>query len=306
MVKTAGKLTVIIGLVCSSMILGAALSRQETLLVDAGARLQAETPTVAPDNAAGTPTATLTPSETIPPSTPLATLTPSQTLRPPPTFEPPTLTPMPSLTPSITPTPTTDINISIPGLHGAESPTPSSTPGCEPRDDWKLTYTVQFDDTLSSIADRYGTWVDDLVEGNCITDKNLIVIGQVLKVPGETQPYVPEVACVAWQVLTPINGAQTIPADGSITFNWIGPAAPINLIRIWRPDGSKFEVVIELRQNESVNLNENLAQAGTYTWYVYPLDRNFQQISCLEGGPWTFTKPLSSTPTATMSAAMGQ
>jgi LysM repeat protein len=249
---------------------------------------------------------TPTPSATIPPSTPLATLTPSQTLRPPPTFEPPTATPMPTLTPSVTPTPTTDVNISIPGLRGAESPTPSSTPGCEPRDDWKLTYTVKFDDTLSSIADRYGTWVDELADGNCITDRNLIVIGQVLKVPGDTQPYVPDVECVSWQVLTPIDGAQTIPADGSITFNWIGPAAPINLIRIWRPDGSKYEVVIELRQNETINLNENLAQGGTYTWYVYPLDRYFQQTSCLEGGPWTFTKPQSAAPTATQSVAVNR
>src|SRR5512144_2299799 len=70
---------------------------------------------------------TRTPTETIPPYTPLATLTPSRTLRPPPTLEPPTGTVPPSLTPSITPTPTYQLSVSIPGLHGAETATPSST-----------------------------------------------------------------------------------------------------------------------------------------------------------------------------------
>ncbi|MBN2304183.1 MAG: LysM peptidoglycan-binding domain-containing protein [Anaerolineae bacterium] len=236
----------------------------------------------------------------------LATVTPppsaTPTLLPPPTFEPPTATPTPPQVPSVTPTPTTSINVSIPGLNGAESPTPTSTPGCEPREDWALTYTVQFDDALSAIADRYGVWVDELAEGNCITDKNLITVGQVLRVPGDAHPYVPEVECVAWEVMTPFNGSVTVPADGTITFNWRGPLAPINLIRIFLPDGSTYERVIELRQNETINLNDFLAQAGTYTWYVYPLDRGFQQIDCIEGGPWTFTKPISSTPTPTAAA----
>jgi LysM repeat protein len=239
----------------------------------------------------------------------LSTMTPqpspTATLLPPPTFEPPTATPTPSAVPSATLAPTTNVSVSIPGLRGAETPTPSSTPGCEPRTDWKLTYTVQFDDALSTIADRYGTWVDDLAEANCITDKNLIVVGQVLRVPGDVQPQQPEVECVPWEVLTPFNGSVTVPADGSITFNWRGPMAPINLIRIYRPDGSIYERVIELRQNETINLNDFLAPGGTYTWYVYPLGHDFRQVQFLEGGPWTFYKPLSSTPTPVPAANTG-
>jgi LysM repeat protein len=292
MFRTAGKLIVVIGLVAGSVAVGALFSYHGPS--GEGDLLGAEE---LPGSS--TPTGTIAPTETIPPYTPLPSLTPSQTLKPPPTFEPPTATPTPSPVPSLTPTTTTDVSVSIPGLRGAETPTPSTTPGCVPREDWKLTYTVQFDDTLSAIADRYGTWVEELVEGNCIKDKNLIVIGQVLRVPGETQPYVPEVECVPWQVLTPINGSVTVPADGTITFNWIGPAAPINLIRIYRPDGTIHEIVIELRQNETVNLNQYLSQEGTYRWYVYPLGRDFRQIECLEGGPWTFYKPASSAPTPT-------
>jgi hypothetical protein len=141
--------------------------------------------------------------------------------------------------------------------------------------------------------------VDELAEGNCITNKNLIVVGQVLRVPGETQPVQPEVECVAWEPMTPFNGSVTVPADGTITFNWRGPLAPINLIRITRPDGTIYERVIELRQNETINLNDHLSLEGTYTWYVYPLGHDFRQVSCLEGGPWTFYKPLSSAPTPT-------
>jgi hypothetical protein len=239
------------------------------------------------------------PTETIPPYTPLATLTPSRTLRPPPTFEPPTLTPAPSLTPSVTPTATIDISVSIPGLRGAESPTPSSTAGCVPRKDWKLTYTVQRDDALVKIADLYDTSVEELMKANCLKDKNLLIIGQVLKVPGTVQPTTPEVACIPFELMTPMHGTLAVPGDGSLTFNWRGPRAPRNLIRIWRPDGSKFEDVIELRQNDTINLPENLPAAGTYTWYVYPLDRNFVQV-CPEGGPWTFTKAQSPTLTPTI------
>jgi len=233
----------------------------------------------------------------------LSTVTPqptaTNTLLPPPTFEPPTPTPTASIVPSTTPTPTTSVSVSIPGLHGAETPTPTTTPGCEPREDWKLTYTVAFDDTLTSIADKYGTWVDELAQGNCITDQNMIVVGQVLKVPGETQPQQNEVECLVWEPMTPFNGSVTVPSDGTITFNWRGPLAPINLIRIYRPDGTIYERVIELRQNETINLIDYLPQQGTYTWYVYPLDRGFQQINCIEGGPWTFYKSLSPTATPT-------
>jgi LysM repeat protein len=157
------------------------------------------------------------------------------------------------------------------------------------REDWKLTYTVQQDDALWLIADRYNTSADELATGNCLKDKNFIVVGQVLKVPGDVHPALPEVACGPFELLTPRDGTLSVSGGGFLTFVWHGPRAPRNLIRIIRPDGSRFEVVIELRQNEAIDMDRNLPAAGTYTWYVYPLDRNFDQV-CPEGGPWTFTK----------------
>lgn len=251
--------------------------------------VQKETPVARQSSATEPVRAAMTASPTIPPYTPLPSLTPSQTLLPPPTFEPPTMTPVPTQPPSATPTATVDLNISIPGLNGAETPTPSTTPGCVPRDDWKLKYEVKTNETLSSIAAQYGTYASDLAAANCLKDANLIVVGQQLRVPGAAHPQ-PVVECPAWEVLTPFNGTMAVPEFGQITFNWRGPRGVRNLIRITRPDGSKFERVVELRQNETVDIAENFRQGGTYTWYVYPLDENFRQIACLEGGPWTFYK----------------
>jgi LysM repeat protein len=275
------------------LLLGAILARLSTPPVPSSVLPMAQQEASA---TSGGPTATA--SETIPPNTPLATLTPSNTLRPPPTLEPPTPTRPATLTPSVTPTSTVDLSISIPGLRGAETATPTMTPGCVKNEDWQLTYTVQRDDALARIAELYGTSVDELVEGNCLTDANLIVVGQVLRVPGEAQPNIPQYDCT-FELLTPFDGTLAVPAEGELTFNWRGPRAHFNLIRIIRPDNSMYERVIELRQNESINLIDHLGMGGTYTWYVYPLDENFVQIPCHEGGPWKFTKPESPTPTPT-------
>ena len=271
------------------------------MLLASACNLQATNSRTEPILFQNAPTATA--SETIPPSTPLPSLTPSHTLLPPPTFEPPTLTPIPSDTPSITPTPTLQLIVPIPGLQGLESPTPSGTPGCVVRKDWKLTYTVQPNDALATIAQRYNTYATTLAQANCLADPNMITVGEVLHVPGTVQPTEQAYDC-DWTLLTPMDGTMAIPGSGTLTFDWRGPRAPRNLIRIFAPDGSKFEDVVELRQNEAIDLS-NLPEGGTYTWYIYPLDQNFQQIICHEGGPWTFTKQPAPTSTPTSNSPLG-
>ena len=46
-----------------------------------------------------------------------------------------------------------------------------------------INYTVQAGDTLSGIAEEYGTTVNTLVALNGISNPNLIYVGQVLKIP---------------------------------------------------------------------------------------------------------------------------
>lgn len=264
--------------------------------------LQIQSATPLPDTPLPAPTTAETAAAQV---TPLPTATASRTLRPPPTFEPPTLTVTASPTPSITPSPTVDLYISIPGLHGAETATPESTAGCTPREDWKLTYTVKFGDALSRIADQYGVYTSDLTLGNCLTDPNTIVEGQTLRVPGEAHPEQPKYECIPFQILTPFNGTNEVGATGNLVFNWIGPRVPKTLIRIYLPgknqilDGSQIDLVVELRQNETINVAQVIPAGGTYTWELYPLDENFVQIDCAQGGPWSFTKPQSPDATAT-------
>ncbi|MCA9960313.1 MAG: LysM peptidoglycan-binding domain-containing protein, partial [Anaerolineales bacterium] len=51
-------------------------------------------------------------------------------------------------------------------------------------------YTVQAGDTLSALAQRFGTTVEAIVAANNITNPNLINVGQVLEIPGDgaTEP----------------------------------------------------------------------------------------------------------------------
>ena len=273
-------------IVSLTLFVGISLAAMGAMLIVAGAsgtgRLVAQATT-------STPTPTSTATLDIPPSSPFPTPTASQTLRPAPTFEPATLTPqvLPSVTPS--PTATLGVSVDLPHINGLETATPSTTPGCEPRKDWKLTYTVQQGDALARIADAYGTYVSDLAAGNCLTDVNVISVGQTLHVPGDSQPVTPEWVCQTWEVLTPMDWAVGIDGGGQMTFNWRGSNGTRNLIRVFDANGNVFwERTVDLRQNETINLKTEGFEEGGYTWQVYPLDLGFRQIPCLESPKWNF------------------
>ncbi len=297
--KKSGWITLLTVFVVGSLVGVIALSLGSTFITQ-----NDDTPTATSppsDTPTAIPTVALTP-------TPSPTMTPSQTLLPPPTFEPPTSTPMPSLTPSTTPTPQVRVEVDTAGIRGAESPTPSTTPGCTTREDWPLTYEVQANDTLTSIAAAYNTYTTTLAEGNCLDDPDAIYIGQSLHVPGDAHPVQPVYECIPFEVHTPMNGAYTIQGEGMLTFHWRGPNTPRNLIRVIQPNGEIWERLIEGRQNETIDMYEEFSEdtpagesdEGVYTWYVYPLGMDFLQIDCPEGGPWTFFKAEGPTPTPTM------
>lgn len=233
------------------------------------------------------PASTVQPSATTTPP-PAVQPTATSTLRPAPTFEPPTLTPPPLPSPQPTASPTIGINVSLPDLNGLETATPTLD-ACQPRADWTLTYTVKQGDALARIAQDYGTYTTDLALANCLPDVNVIVVGQTLRVPGEAHPAVPEWTCAAWELLTPMDYAFDIAEDGQMTFNWRGSMGKRNLIRVFHSDGSVFwERTVDLRQNETISLGSEGFEPGNYTWQVYPLDLNFQQIPCQESPTWHF------------------
>ena len=88
--------------------------------------------------------------------------------------EPPT-TMLPTLPAvlDITPAPTLDIDATATAFAGMTFPTPTSA----------ALYTVQPNDTLSSIAERFNTTVEELVAANGMTDPNNLQSGQTLIIP---------------------------------------------------------------------------------------------------------------------------
>ncbi|GAB4517608.1 MAG: hypothetical protein OHK0046_24330 [Anaerolineae bacterium] len=246
---------------------------------------------------AGTATLTATTAPELSPTSSRPTFTPSPevTLRPPPTFEPPTNTPQPSNTPSITPTATIQIQGNLPTLQGLRTTEdPNATgEGCTPREDWTLFYEVQANDALASIADRYNTYAQELAEGNCLENVNLIVVGQTLRVPGNAHPVTPQFVCTPWELLTPFNGTITVPGSGTITFNWRGPEAPRYLVRLYRTEDASGthirEYLTEFKTNYTLDLDD-IPEGGLYSWRIFPIGFDFQQIPCQESYHSIFVK----------------
>lgn len=237
-----------------------------------------------------------TATETLLPATPRSTRTATQTLLPPPTIEPPTATSAPSDTPTVTPSQSFIVNVTVEGIQGLPSPTVPSEEGCEPRDDWQLRHEIQTNETLTMIAERFGTNIWELSEANCLEDANVIRVGQVLRVPGDAFPVEPAVECIDYTVLQPIDNAWGISSLGQIVFNWQGPRAPRNLLRIYPPDydfsnynrDGFFEFTFDLRQNHTIDLID-IEDGGIWHWQVIPLNMDFVQV-CPESPLWSFTK----------------
>jgi hypothetical protein len=82
-------------------------------------------------------------------------------------------TTQPTATPSPIPSPTPTARVATPTPRVA-TPTPRSTPHV---------YVVQANDSLSSIAARFGVTTQALMAANGLTNPNLINIGQVLVIP---------------------------------------------------------------------------------------------------------------------------
>ena len=76
-----------------------------------------------------------------------------------------------------------DRNLIMPGQK-IELPDGTSIPAAPPTGS---EHTVQAGETLTEIANRYGTSVNELVKLNGIPDKDLIITGQSLRIPGNGQ-----------------------------------------------------------------------------------------------------------------------
>lgn len=98
-----------------------------------------------------------------------------------------TATPLPTQTPMATPLPqpsatATSAPVVTPTTSAPATPIPVANRPCTTRTDWPI-YTVLAGDTLSDIAARSGSTVNELSTGNCLTNANNIFTGQQIRVP---------------------------------------------------------------------------------------------------------------------------
>ncbi|MEO8607379.1 MAG: LysM peptidoglycan-binding domain-containing protein [Chloroflexota bacterium] len=74
------------------------------------------------------------------------------------------------------PAATNTTTISIPATTAVQT-------ACTPRADWTAPYVIQRGDTLFAVAQRFNLTLAQLQQANCISDPNLIQVGQSLRVP---------------------------------------------------------------------------------------------------------------------------
>ena len=87
-------------------------------------------------------------------------------------------------------------------------------------------YTIALGDTLGTVADKFGTSVDNLVEINNLSNPHLVYVGQVIKVDGNAAPKAtPAVAQAAPVQAAPVQAAPVARVQ----------AAPVAQIRVAAP-----------------------------------------------------------------------
>jgi LysM repeat protein len=144
-------------------------------------------------------------------------------VEPPPTIDDIDVTSTPTPTPTMPPSPTPTATITR---------TPVVLPNCRVRTDWPI-YVVAGGDTLGSIAGRINSSINELTQGNCLSNPNLITPGQQLRVPRLPPLPNPDTQAGAIQVnpfVIAEGGSYTVNANLPITVSW--PQARRDLLRV--------------------------------------------------------------------------
>ena len=89
-------------------------------------------------------------------------------------------------------------------------------------------YTIALGDTLGTVADKFGTSVDNLVEINNLSNPHLVYVGQVIKVDGNAAPKAtPAVAQAAPVQAAPVQAAPVAQTKVAAPAAQTKAAAPV-------------------------------------------------------------------------------
>ncbi len=166
---------------------------------------------------------------------------------------------------SAVPTPTPFVLVTPPVLVVTATPTPRLAtntplpvvppqPACTPNTAWQI-YFVRQGDTLANIASRSGTTVAALVQANCLTNPDVIFVGQALRVPRQPAiltptatrtpaPSGPSIGGISIEPSVQRGAGQFQVATGMVTLRAVGVSGAVRVSYFLQQIGTGAPVLI--------------------------------------------------------------
>ncbi len=127
------------------------------------------------------------------------------------------------------------------------------------------TYVVAAGDTLNGIAQRNGTTVSALMSANCLTDPNVLAVGQTLAIPGSVLNYSNIITVGAVQVSPVVrtdSGALVLTPGQAVTLSWNPGSGKAGRIEFYfASTGTSIVPSV-------IGVDENAADGGSIQWVV--------------------------------------
>ena len=143
-------------------------------------------------------------------------------------------------------------------------------------------YTIALGDTLGTVADKFGTSVDNLVEINNLSNPHLVYVGQVIKVDGNAAPKAtPAVAQAAPVQAAPVQAAPVARVQ----------AAPVAQTKVAAP-AAQTKAAAPAAQTKAVTT----AAPKTETKAAAQTPAPAAQTKAATPAPKAETKPAAQTP----------
>jgi hypothetical protein len=181
---------------------------------------------------------------------------------------------------------------------------------CTVRSDWQP-YTIQAGDTIGVLAINTSTAIEDIVIGNCLTNPDIIEVGQVVYVPRQPSNFVQPVAAAAVAVAsTPlpnvtqtdttqpaigfvlvepalVEGGRFLVAPGTITIRAQGVSNAASVNFFMSPIGTTAQPTL-------LGTDDNMADGAIIQWTLSntPLQANFWAVATSPGGLQVSTDPI--------------